>query len=582
MNMKLLPSLPLLTLLPLLVASSAAGQVQLDGHFGDWSETTEWPGEGDYAGLSMQSNGTWLYLHIAFEEEIALDETILPNDHILLIDADDDASTGANYAGLGLGVDVLVNWPQRTVIRYTGGSSSETFYDIGMHCAPTYSSTEFELAVRRADCNMGSSSSVRIMWYNGDGGYPEGGALHPLSSEPYAWEPVPLERPDETAVRVAFWNLNGRIGQGNAEAAMQRILGATAPDIIGFSEVSNTSASAMANRLNTWIPLESGTWHVVKDDYDLMVASRFPIGANFPGVFRNFPVVINDVPGWEDPMLFTSSHLKCCGGANNEAQRQSEADEFMAFMREAFTEGGELSLPEQAPAVFGGDLNMVGLSGPIYTLVTGDIDDEGTYGADFGPDADGSALTEWPILQSDHPFDYTWENPGSEFGPGKLDYLITRDDVAPLLKGFAINTAQMSVGRLFQYGLNAGDSEAASDHFLVVGDLAAVGNLTDTDGDGVPDLLDNCVHVANAEQADFNGDDLGDACSDGDGDGLSDAVELNLFDSDPLLADSDGDGIDDATELLNSGNGCTGDFNQDGLISVGDLLALLGQFGNLC
>lgn len=574
--MKLLP------ILLLAIAGPAAGQIQLDGQFSDWADSPDWEGAGAYGGLSMQSNDTWLYLHIAFMEEIALDETILPNDNVLLIDADDDPSTGANYAGLGLGVDVLVNWPQRTVIRYTGGSGSETFYDIGMHVAPTYSSTQFELAVRRADCNMGSSSAVRIMWYSDGIAYPAGGALHTLADTPYSFEPLPFERADETAVRVAFWNLNGRVGQGNAEAAMQRILAATAPDIIGFSEVSNTSASAMASRLNDWIPLSEGGWHVVKDDYDLMVASRFPIGATFPDVFRNFPVVINDVPGWEDPLLFTSSHLKCCGGASNEAQRQSEADEFMAFMREAFEAGGELELPSEAPAVFGGDLNMVGLAGPIHTLVTGDIADEAANGPDFGPDADGSALTEWPILQSDHPFDYTWENPGSEFGPGKLDYLITRDDVAPLLHGFAVNTGQMSVSRLFQYGLNGGDSEAASDHFLVVGDLAATGDLSDADADGVPDLFDNCVHVANAGQADFNGDELGDACSDWDGDGLSDAVELNLFNSDPFDADSDGDGVDDATELLNNGGGCTGDFNQDGLISIGDLLALLGQFGNLC
>lgn len=574
--MKLLP------ILLLAIAGSAAGQIQLDGQFDDWADSPDWAEAGAYAGLSMQSNDTWLYLHIAFAEEIALDETILPNDHVLLIDADDNPSTGANYAGLGLGVDVLVNWPQRTVIRYTGGSGSETFYDIGMHMAPTYSSNEFELAVRRADCNMGSSSAVRIMWYNDGTAYPEGGALHMLADTPYSFEPLPFERAEATAVRVAFWNLNGRVGQGNAEAAMERILAATAPDIIGFSEVSNASATAMANRLNDWIPLEDGSWNVVKDDYDLMVASRFPIGATFPDVFRNFPVVINDVPGWEDPLLFTSSHLKCCGGASNEAQRQSEADEFMAFMRAAFEAGGELELPSEAPAVFGGDLNMVGLAGPIYTLVTGDIADEAAYGPDFGPDADGSSLTEWPILQSDHPFDYTWENPGSEFGPGKLDYLITRDDVAPLLHGFAVNTSQMSVSRLFQYGLNSGDSEAASDHFLVVGDLAATGNLSDADADGVPDLFDNCVHVANAGQADFNGDGLGDACSDLDSDGLSDAVELNLFNSDPSDADSDGDGLDDAMELLNNGGGCTGDFNQDGLISIGDLLALLGQFGNLC
>lgn len=576
--MKLLP------VFLLCAATSLHAQVALDGQFGDWSTSPEWSSAGGnaYEGLTMQSNAVWLYVRIQFTDEVALDETILPNNHLLLIDADDDPATGVNYAGLGLGVDVLVNWSQRTVIRYTGGSGSENFYDIGLHAAPTYSANDFEVAIRRADCNMADSDQARILWYDGTTSFPAGGAVHPLSSEAVTPEVIPLERADQTAVRVAFWNLNQRIGQAPAEAAMQRILAATAPDIIGFSEVNNTSASVMASKLNAWLPLESGSWQVVKDDYDLMVASRFPISATFPDVFRNFPVVINDVPGWDDPMLFTSSHLKCCGGTSNEAQRQSEADEFMAFMREAYLPGGELSLPEQAPAVFGGDLNMVGLVGPIYTLVTGDIENEGSNGPDFSPDADGSALTEWPLLQSDQPFDFTWQSPGSEFGPGKLDYLITRDHVAPVLRGFAVNTAAMSVSRLFQYGLNSGDSDAASDHFLIVGDLAAVGNLTDSDADGVPDLFDNCTSVPNIDQADFNGDGTGDACSDLDGDGLSDAVELTLFETDPESADTDGDGLNDALELLNCGDSCTGDLNADGLISVSDLLALLGQFGNLC
>ncbi|MBL8878930.1 MAG: DUF11 domain-containing protein, partial [Phycisphaerales bacterium] len=38
--------------------------------------------------------------------------------------------------------------------------------------------------------------------------------------------------------------------------------------------------------------------------------------------------------------------------------------------------------------------------------------------------------------------------------------------------------------------------------------------ITDTDGDGVEDALDNCVDVANPDQADENADGIGDACDD--------------------------------------------------------------------
>lgn len=71
---------------------------------------------------------------------------------------------------------------------------------------------------------------------------------------------------------------------------------------------------------------------------------------------------------------------------------------------------------------------------------------------------------------------------------------------------------------------------------------------TDTDGDGVPDDDDNCPNIANADQADFDGDGLGDACDpDIDGDGVDnefDQCARTVF-GDTLL-----DGIV-------SDNGCT-------------------------
>jgi hypothetical protein len=48
----------------------------------------------------------------------------------------------------------------------------------------------------------------------------------------------------------------------------------------------------------------------------------------------------------------------------------------------------------------------------------------------------------------------------------------------------------------------------------------------DTDGDGVPDSVDNCPTVKNLDQKDFNGDGKGDACEDSDGDRSTDQLEL--------------------------------------------------------
>lgn len=49
------------------------------------------------------------------------------------------------------------------------------------------------------------------------------------------------------------------------------------------------------------------------------------------------------------------------------------------------------------------------------------------------------------------------------------------------------------------------------------------GELPDRDGDGIPDHLDNCPDVYNPDQADMDGDGIGDACDDDrDGDGIPD------------------------------------------------------------
>ena len=78
----------------------------------------------------------------------------------------------------------------------------------------------------------------------------------------------------------------------------------------------------------------------------------------------------------------------------------------------------------------------------------------------------------------------------------------------------------------------------------------------DSDGDGLPNSLDNCPGEANGTQADFDGDDIGDACDDDiDGDGF-----LNDEDLCPGLAD---DGLD--MDADGTGNMCDDDRDGDSL-----------------
>ena len=79
-----------------------------------------------------------------------------------------------------------------------------------------------------------------------------------------------------------------------------------------------------------------------------------------------------------------------------------------------------------------------------------------------------------------------------------------------------------------------GFSTGAGDYFLLVRNRGAL--PADADGDGVPDDVDNCIDIANPNQADLNGDGIGDAC-DPDSNPCLDCELEQLICAEPLDGD---------------------------------------------
>jgi endonuclease/exonuclease/phosphatase family metal-dependent hydrolase len=453
------------------ILSSAASAITpvVDGTFTDWADeplAEDGRGDGgrfDILALWVRSDSERVFLRFDLDREINLQST---SGLVLSLCDSDDRTLLAWDFGARTGT-AAVGRSERSIGQW----------EIAYRQAPTVTSSRFEISLRRrtddgAVVVPGPDVFAVLHDSHADGDrLPDAGGVEVTLSDapPPPALKIDLARRDADDIRVLTWNVRFD-GLFKNPAPFLRVLRAIDPDVICFQEVWTHTARQAADQVSLAIP--ASQWYGAHTT-DGLIVSRYPFLDAAPiddaGNYWSFI----DLPDarYDVDLSVVSAHPPCC---EQEARRQEQLDAIAAWLRELASPGGR-EVPFGTPTVVAGDMNLVGGSVQLRTLLEGLIVNEETFGPTRPPDWDGTALRDADPRHAGGRDNYTWRGPDGVFAPGKLDYIVYTDSVLEQGNAFVLATESLSEETLLRHGLRRSDTEEASDHLPVVVDLIPTG-----------------------------------------------------------------------------------------------------------
>jgi endonuclease/exonuclease/phosphatase family metal-dependent hydrolase len=304
-----------------------------------------------------------------------------------------------------------------------------------------------------------------------------------------------LDRPNDSRfqVRVMSWNVSlGSIfpPQGIRHEGFARIVRAVNPDVLVLQEVDPRETERLGRMMDRIAPLGHSRFWEIHGASDNAIISRYPITIRaselvvphplpmYPDFHYGQAMALIDLPDRHTraDLYIIAMHNRSRDGEQNQRQRQAQSDALIRHLRHLRADSG---VPGKTPVIVAGDMNVHPGHVPqhLVTLLEGDIVDEATFGGDFRPDWDGTALTDGnPSHNGRGRQFYTWRDDSQGFPPGQLSRILYTDSVMRMTHAFVVNTVEMTDAELEKHDLQRDDcllngEDGRFDHLPLVVDF---------------------------------------------------------------------------------------------------------------